>query len=163
MKGRPSKLTMELQEEVVKHLRTGNYIETVSALVGISKNTFYDWLKRGAREIQRVEQNSRARIRKDEQKYVDFSDAVKKAMAHAEVRDVTLIAKAGDKNWQASAWRLERKHPDKWGRKERQTIEHMGKDGGAIETKNTLDLSALSDKELAQLERLISKGSEPDD
>lgn len=163
--GRPVKLTKKIQDEVVKLLKTGNYIETVSAYVGISKTTFYDWLKRGAREKDRVERNPKARIRKDEKPFVDFSNAVQKAMAHAEIRDVTLIAKASEEYWQASAWRLERKFPDRWGRKEQQKIEHTGKDGGAIETSHTerIDLSNLTDEELTQLEQIIRKSSESDD
>lgn len=38
--------------------------------------------------------NSRYKIRKSEQPFVDFSDAVEKALAEAEVRDVAIIAKA---------------------------------------------------------------------
>jgi len=40
-----------------------------------------------------------------------------------------------------------------------QYLEHTGKDGGAIETSHTerIDLSNLTDEELAQLEKIISK------
>jgi hypothetical protein len=36
-------------------------------------------------------------------------------------------------NWQAAAWRLERKKPHKWGRHEPHEV--TGADGGAIEVK----------------------------
>lgn len=162
--GRPSKLTKELHDQIVQVIRAGNYIETACAYVGINKSTFYEWLKRGAREKQRVDQNPRARIRKEERKFVDLSNAVEKALAHAEIRDVAMIAKAGEENWQASAWRLERKFPKRWGRKDnlQANIEHTGKDGGAIETSQKLDLSNLTDEELTQLERIIAKSSEHD-
>lgn len=153
--GRPTKLTSEIQNKIVTAIRAGNYIETAAAYAGISKNTLYDWLKRGAREKERLERNPRARIKKSEAPYVEFSDAVEKAMAEAEIRDVAIIAKAAEENWQAAAWRLERKYPERWGRREK--IEHVGKDDGPIETVQRLDLSALSDEELNYLEHLITR------
>jgi hypothetical protein len=49
--------------------------------------------------------------------YRGFLNAIEKALADAEIRDILNIANAGKDNWQASAWRLERKFPQKWGRK----------------------------------------------
>lgn len=117
--GRPTKLTPELQEEICKAIRAGNYIETAAAFAGISKNTLYEWMKRGAREKERLAKNPRAKVKKSEAPFVEFSDAVEKALAAAEVRDVMLIGKAAETQWQAAAWRLERKFPERWGRKER--------------------------------------------
>ena len=114
--GRPTKLTPELQAEMVNIIRGGNYVETACAYVGLNKTTFYDWMKRGAREMDRVKKNPKARVRKEEQVYVDFSNAIKKAEAEAEARDVLIIAKAAESQWQAAAWRLERRLPSKWGR-----------------------------------------------
>ena len=121
--GRPTKLDYKVQEKIVQAIKAGNYIETAAAYAGISKSTLYDWLKRGEREKQRVAKNPRYKIRKSEKIYVEFSDAVEKALAEAEVRDVLLIGKAAEEQWQAAAWRLERKFPDRWGRR---VIEHSG-------------------------------------
>jgi transposase len=115
---RPTKLTPDIQVKIVDALKLGNYIETASALAGISKNTVYDWLKRGAREKERVENNSNAKYRKEEFPFVKFSDAVQKAMAEAEMRDLLVIANASKNDWKASAWRLERRYPAKWGRRD---------------------------------------------
>lgn len=109
-RGRPTKLTAEIQDEIIKAIKAGNYIETACALVGISKETLYYWLRRGA-------EAKRNNI------YKQFSDAVKKAMAFAEARDVSIIGEAGKTNWQAAAWRLERKFPDKWGRRDALKVE----------------------------------------
>jgi len=43
--------------------------------------------------------------------------AVEKAQAGAEMTSIALINRASEMQWQAAAWRLERKHPDRWGRK----------------------------------------------
>lgn len=116
--GRPTKLTPEIQKTIMDALRRGSYMETAAAYAGISKNTLYDWLRRGAREKQRLANNSRARMLKDERPFVEFSDAIKKAQAEAELRDLEIIRKAAEEGeWQASAWRLERKFPDKFGRR----------------------------------------------
>jgi len=123
MAGRPTKLTKELTEEIAQYLRAGNYIETTAALVGINRDSIYEWLKRGAAEQERLIKNPRARLRKREEIYVEFSDTVKKAQAQSEAMLVGLIGKAASKNWTAAAWRLERKFPDKWGRTERNTAQ----------------------------------------
>ena len=124
--GRPSKLTPELQERICEAIRAGNYIETSAARVGINKTTLYNWLTKGGREVTRVEaglaKGRRCKVTAKAQPYVDFLDAIKRAEADAEARDVAIIAKAALKQWQAAAWRLERKHYSRWGR--RQAIEY---------------------------------------
>lgn len=104
--GRP-KLTdvpAEAKAKILQAVQSGNYLETAAAYAGIDKTTLYDWLRRGVREKTGP--------------FADFSHAVQKALADAEVRDVARIAKAAQAIWQASAWRLERKFPDKWGRRD---------------------------------------------
>lgn len=107
---RPIKLNKEIIKKIVDAIKAGNYLETASAYAGVSKVTLYNWLKRGAR----AKRNSI---------YKEFLNAVEKAQAEAEVRDVLIIAKAAEKNWQASAWRLERKYPQRWGRREAINLE----------------------------------------
>jgi len=117
MAGRQSKLTQEVQDRIVAALRAGNYQETAARYAGISEDTFYEWLKRGKEEPGSA--------------YSEFSEAVEKAKADAEVRDVALIDKAAhDGSWQAAAWKLERKFPNKWGRVNRTEI--SGPDGAPV-------------------------------
>jgi transposase len=108
--GRPTKLTPELQAKLCDAIRAGNYMETAAAFAGIRKATLQNWLRRGARQTQGI--------------YHAFSEAVEKALADSEARDVALIAKAAaDGQWQAAAWRLERKFPDRWGRRDRHQVD----------------------------------------
>lgn len=118
--GRPTKLSKKIQDNLVGALQRGNYITVACAFVGIHKDTFYEWLRRGERAGTR------------DAKFSDFSDAVKKAQAQAEVRDLAAIDEAAKhpSSWQAAAWKLERKYPDRWGRKERHEV--VGKDGAAV-------------------------------
>jgi len=119
--GRPTKLTAEIQQKIVTAIAAGNYIETSAALVGINRTTLQRWMKRGARA--------------QSGKHADFCSAVHKALAQAEVRDVAIIGQAAVKQWQAAAWRLERKNHKRWGRKAVIVANHevSGPSGGAIQ------------------------------
>lgn len=127
--GRPSKLTPEVQATILNSLRAGNYLEPSCHLANVAPQNVYLWIKRGAAEQLRIDAGKPAND--DETPYREFRDAVKAAQAQSEIRDVALIAKAAEKQWQAAAWRLERKHYERWGRK--QTIEVGGRDGGPIQ------------------------------
>lgn len=98
--GRPIELTPAKIASVVMALNDGAYIETAAALAGISKQTFYQWLKQGAKAEAGI--------------FRQFSDAVQKAIADAEMNDLRTIKKASRKNWKAAAWRLERRFPSRW-------------------------------------------------
>lgn len=132
---------------IVQAVRAGNYIETAAAYAGVAKSTLYDWMKRGARERQRLERNPKARAKKSEAPYVEFSNAIQKALAESEMFDVATIGRASRDNWQAAAWRLERKFPERWGRKER--IEHEGK--VTVERNDEVSRAVLQNPRLAEL------------
>src|SRR6266550_3727789 len=101
--GRPSKLTPDVSKRIIDSVRAGNYLETSAAFAGVSKVTLFNWMKRG-----NAQQTG---------KYREFLTSIEKALAEAEMRDVLTISRASEKNWQAAAWRLERKFPGRWGRK----------------------------------------------
>jgi len=127
--GRPTSLTPELKDKICSYIRGGSYIETAVLAVGISKQTFFNWMHRANDEVKRINKTPRARIRKSEEIYIDFLDSIEKAQAESEVKDILRIEKAaGSGQWQASAWRLERKNPDRWGRRDkiRAELEHSG-------------------------------------
>lgn len=115
--GRKTKLTPDVAQAIVTAIQAGNYQDTAAAHAGVHPATFYRWMERGAADSKAP--------------YREFREAVEKALAFAEVRDVALIAKAAETYWQAAAWRLERKFPDRWGRKERQEV--TGASGGPVQ------------------------------
>ena len=129
--GRPTKLTSEIQEELVKTIKAGNYIETASAYVGLAPFTVREWIRRGEREANRLNTDKEARPIKSETPYLEFSIAVRQAQAEAEIRDVVIIGNAARESWQAAAWRLERKFPDRWGRKDKHELSGPG--GGPVQ------------------------------
>lgn len=119
------KLDDTRKERLLEALRAGNYIETACAYAGVSKSSFYNYLAQGrkAREQdERTEQDEWA---------LELLDAVEKARADAEVRNVHLIQQAAQGGtWQAAAWFLERSMPGKWARREK--VEMSGPEGGPI-------------------------------
>lgn len=130
--GRPTKLNLKVQTKIVKLLAEGNYVETAAASAGVNKSTLYLWLKRGARESQRLDKHPDAKPDAAEAAYLKFSNAIEKAEADAEATGVKLISAAADGQWQAMAWRLERKHPERWGRRDRMQHEHTGQIGAEV-------------------------------
>ena len=113
---RPTKLTPEVSDRVLQAIRAGNFQSTAARFAGIDPGAFHRWMRRGEREPRGI--------------YGDFHDRVERALAEAEVRDIAMIERASQSHWQAAAWRLERMHPERWGRKER--VEHTGQGGDPI-------------------------------
>ncbi len=141
--GRKTKLTPEVQKRICEIIRAGNFAATAASVVGIDESTFYRWMSEGEKATRG--------------QYREFRNAVKKASAEAEQKNVKYIQSAAPKNWQAAAWWLERRNPDTWGRKDRH--EHTGADGGPIQEQITLDFASLTDDDLATLEQLGAKAA----
>lgn len=134
---RPTKWNASLQQRIVTYILAGSYIETAAKAADVHKDTLYDWLQRGAR---------------GEEPYAGFSDAVEKALAEAEIRDLARIDKAADAHWQAAAWKLERRNPKMWGRRE--YTELTGADGGPI---THADLTDRTDADLVAEAEAIAR------
>lgn len=101
MAGRPTKRTPEREARLLEALRAGNTRRAACHYAGITPETFSQW-----------------------QRFSEFSAAVQKAEADAEVRHVAQIAQAAmSGTWQASAWWLERRRPDDYGRRDRIDLE----------------------------------------
>lgn len=128
--GRPTIFTPALGAEIAALIEAGNYAETAAAVSGISKDTLYRWLKKGARQL---------RISKREgtppTDLAKWSGAVELAAAVSESNDVARIGAAARASWQAAAWRLERKHPERWARRPVQKHEVSGPGGKPLEVK----------------------------
>lgn len=112
---KPLYLTQDLIKQISSLILAGAYVETACAAVGISKVIYYEWLKLG---------NKRKNCSPEDRKHIDilyeqFTDAINKAVVQAELRDIVRIDKAAETTWAAAAWKLERKHPERWGRKVR--------------------------------------------
>lgn len=135
--GRPTKITEELSQKIINAIKLGAYVETAVSMAGVSKSTFYNWNDRGNRELERVTKikGADAELYVDdfdprEYPFVEFLDAINEALALSEVRDLSRIDRAAETQWQAAAWKLERKNPERWGK--RMTVDGELK-GGSVE------------------------------
>lgn len=115
--GRPTKLTPKLQAAVVEVLSGGNSIRIACDYVGIHQSQFFRWMDEEAFPAK---------------EFREFREAIKKAIAQADMEDVEIIrkaAKSGD--WKPAMTRLERRYPEEWGRRQVE-VQHTGKKGGPI-------------------------------
>lgn len=88
-------MTPEKERDILAILATGGSRNVAADYVGIGQATLHDVIAR------------------DEK----FSERVKKAEASGQLKHLKKIEMA--EQWQASAWMLERKWPDEYGRKDR--------------------------------------------
>jgi hypothetical protein len=114
-----SKLTPEVHENIIKLIRIGVPHKHAAQANGIDESTYYNWMKWGSKKKNGI--------------YFEFFKSVKKAESESIARDVAQIEKAASEGrWQASAWRLERRHPEEWGLKYEEKIQHSGNIGSDI-------------------------------
>lgn len=103
--GRPAKLTPEAQAVIVEAISEGNYYEAAAALAGVNAGTMRRWLEKGETATSG--------------QYRAFRAAVLEAEAQAEAEMVRLWRAQVPDNWQAARDFLARRHPERWGPKER--------------------------------------------
>ena len=93
------KYNSKIVKELIGYIEAGSNVATACKAVGLSRVTFYEWLK-------------------DETKTNISYTIIQKAESRAIARNVAVIQVAAKNNWTASAWFLERKKSEDWGRKD---------------------------------------------
>lgn len=181
--GRGTKLTLPRLERLVEVLMKGNYTVTACRYVGISESTFHSWRMRGEFELDRLTSGAEglmimeslegddpdtdrasiehmwnhrpAKFKATEWPYVVFVFQTERAKAAAEislVQGIQSAATGGD--WRASSWMLERMYPDRFGRRERVSLEGVA--GGspmAVEHVVTVDELDVALSNLIELQK----------
>ena len=164
-RGRPTKLTPEVFEKMVLYQRAGLYFETAAALCGIDRTSRLHWLTRGREDLDCGRRRTL---------YAEFFIASEKAVAESEARDLQTIAEVGhgheakyDKEghlvrpamaptWQALAWRLERRFPDRYGRS---TVKVQGDPENPIPVKPVVEEGDPIDRVIEILGVLAESGA----
>lgn len=135
--GRPTKFDAEIAGTILSYLRVGAYVETAAQAAGLNKVTFYRWLARGREAKARIE--AVIKLEPDDEKFLWFCNAVEKVQAEADMIDLGRLdkfggwlmppeeaLKAGAKpippSWQAIAWKLERRRPKQFARRDPEKI-----------------------------------------
>lgn len=99
--GRPTKYIKGTVESILKFIKTGSSKSEAATLSGIERHTLAEW----------------------EEKYSDFSTAIKKAEVEQIQLLINSIYNQGLTDWRAHAWILERRHPDKFSLVQRSVME----------------------------------------
>ena len=101
--GRPSKLTARCQEKLVEAIASGLPLKSAAALAGISYETLNRWKKRGEDSNGGPE-------------YRQFCHALEQANAAAMQYHVQNITEKSRLDWRASAWILEKRVREDFGK-----------------------------------------------
>lgn len=98
-----TKLTLEMENQIVLLLTDGNSLQCAADAVGIDKTTLIEWRKLGA---------------EGDERFSSLSHRTKAAQATSEARRLAVIEAAAvgqvPGQWQAAAWLLERSKPKTW-------------------------------------------------
>lgn len=133
-----AKLTPELIQSMAAAISEGNYVETVIRAHGIGRSSYYEWRRRGATATSGLHRQ--------------LYEATEAAQAKAEQHYVGVIKDAANSGtWTAAAWYLERRYPDRWGRRDRMDVTSGG------QSIAPLNLRDLSDEELATIEKIVGR------
>ena len=106
--GRPVKLfeNPEIKDKMIEAILMGNSLEVSAQYAGIEVETYYNYMKRG---------------QAGEKGFIDFFNDVTHARYNAEVKLVGTINAHSLEDWRAGAWILERRHPKRWGKIDKET------------------------------------------
>ena len=138
---RPSKLTEDVKRRFLTSIRAGNDKKVAAAMAGIGESTLYRWLETAEKEDAPEE-------------FREFRESLTQAEAEAEVAAVARIQQAAQNGrWQASAWWLERKYGERWGRNDKIRQEISGPSGAPL----TLSIEDAKKAVLAYLDEGDSK------
>lgn len=129
---KPKLLDPIVRAKVLTALKTMVPFAVAARCAGVTSRTLERWIERAS--------NPKARGI-----YRKFAEEVQKAEAEAEVLMAGTIAAKSRTEWTAAAWLLERKYPERWGRRER--FEMTGAGGGPVLVSDPIR-AALADPEI---------------
>jgi len=109
-------------------MRAGVSGEVAAQAAGIGRTTLYCWKAKGERQARGI--------------YRDFAYAIKKAEAEVEIIAAATVRQAMPTTWQAAAWMLERRWPQRWSKSDRLQLE-LQQDARAIARPLGLDAGQL--------------------
>ena len=140
MAGRRAKLTPELQHQILSFVRAGSYDWIAAEAAGISKTTFYRWMRQGEDAGSGI--------------YHDFRQEVRQARAQARVAAEAEVRRDNPLAWLRYGPGRERPGEPGWT----ESREILGQDGGPV--KITLDLGGSRQLEAHQAERQLEAPEE---
>lgn len=152
--GRPTKLTPERHDRIVELVKHGNTIEVAAAATGIDQRSYYHWMAIGKAIVNEYGPDSEewdTTLTEHQKNCGRLFQAIRVAASEAEATAVLHLRSAMPKHWQAALAWLERRHPDRWKRRD-ELITTNPLDGPSGGEGSTIDESAvLNDPEAVTL------------
>ena len=141
--GAPLRISRELIDTIAESIRAGVTYDVAAQSAGIHRSTIVAWRERGEAdletaqtaaaaldELKKAAPRDRAAIKaaKAELEAADslfalFADELTRATAKGEATLVEAIRAHRYTDWRAAAWLLERRHPERWARRDRLDVE----------------------------------------
>lgn len=109
---RPEKINKEIIDAICEDISQGYSFDQAALRNGISASTFFRWLNRG----KSIDADSI---------YKYLVEQVREAANFSEAEALQLVRSSAivNRNWKASAWFLERRFPEKYGKRKDKSIE----------------------------------------
>ena len=134
--GQPTKYQPEYCQMLIDHMTQGLSFQSFAGVVGVDRDTIYNWIHL----------------------FPEFSDARNKAneAGRLSLEKLGIALAAGKVDGNVAAWIFTMKNRMGW--RDRQEIEHTGKDGGPIQTiSHEISSEELERRTLAISKRLLLK------
>lgn len=126
--GRPSLYTPHIVKRISDALRLGATYKMAAQYGGVSYDTVNDWMNKGKKASALAGKGEE--VPEDLEPFLQFHQELQKAEADAVMGWLAKIEKeANDGNWQAAAWKLERRYPRDYSRN---VTEVVGDEGGPV-------------------------------
>ena len=119
------KFTPRRKSAILRKMREGHYAKTAAETSGITEQTLYNWLKKGEEPDRHPE-------------HAAFLEAYRKAEAAAEEKAIKAIQAAFPEDWRAAMTYLERRHPERWARRQNVDVTSRGEPIRTIEVVRTV-------------------------
>lgn len=131
--GRPTDYRPEYGDIIVDLMSAGFSLAAAASTLDVHRQRVYEWCER----------------------HPEFADAVNKGRVKRQMfLENRLLTADSSPHVTSTIFALKNAAPDDW--REKVVNEHTGKDGGPIETKKELDMSKLTEEELAALAVLVA-------
>ena len=128
-------------------IRAGTTFKIACEYAGISVSAFHGWRNIGSQEEKPEDISD-----KYYKECIKFKQKIDKCVADNVINSLVHIQDASEKQWQAAAWLLERRHPTEYGRKDSIQADVQSKNSNVNLTAN---YEVVTDEDMDQIDKLL--------
>lgn len=118
-------MMLELAADIAESLSKGLYLDSACALAGVTTRSVHNWLRKGKNDYEEDKKSAEA----DFYEVIAWGNAKFEELMHDKLDSA---AKADPKSWGATAFRLERRLPERYGKVDKNKVELSGAMGVGI-------------------------------